>query len=146
MRAALALVAFPLLFGCQPPEAAQASLSACAAALVAIDDVVAPAYAADHAEALEESSTREEYDSQMQAWNRIEDSMRITRQALLSAQDALDAWKASATEATFRASLPALVGALRGLLDLLMVARVDVPEELHEAISLVSAFLEADDE
>jgi hypothetical protein len=81
----------------------------------------------------------------MQTWNRVEEAMRITRQALLSSQEALNAWEASATEASFRASLPALLGALRSLLDLLMVAQVDVPTELHEALGLVGAFLEVGD-
>ncbi len=146
MRTGLFLLILPLLIlGCQPPQAAQTALTTCAHALVAVDDVVAPAYASDHAGALEDSETQEEYDAAMQTWNSVEEGMRVTRQALLSAQDALNAWQASATEATFRASLPALLGALRGLLDLLMVARVDVPTELHEALGLVTAFLEVED-
>ena len=146
MRTALFLLVLPLLIlGCQPPQAAQTALTTCAHALVAVDDVVAPAYTTDHAEALEDSETQEEYDAAMQTWNHVEEAMRITRQALLSSQEALNAWEASATEASFRASLPALLGALGSLLDLLMVARVDVPTELHEALGLVGAFLEVGD-
>lgn len=147
MKSGLLLLLLPLslLTGCPPPQAAQTSLTTCAHALVAVDDVVAPAYATAHAEALEESETREEYDAAMATWNGVEDAMRITRQALLSAQDALNAWRASATEATFKAALPALLGALRGLFDVLMVAEVEVPSELIRALELVAAFLEVED-
>ena len=88
---------------------------------VAVDEEVTPHYALAHAAALESSDTRAEYEDAMQTWNDVEDAARITRQALLSAQDALNAWEASATEASFRAALPALLGALRGLLDVLVV-------------------------
>ncbi len=146
MKSGLLLAVLPLLlFGCQPPQAAQTALSTAAHALVAADEVAAAGYASDHAEALEESETREEYDAAMEQWNDVEQAMRVAQQALLSAQDALLTWQNSGGESTFRAALPPLLGALRGVLEVLEVARVSVPDELTEAVRLISAFLGAED-
>ncbi len=126
---------------CSPPTAAQTALSTAARAVAEVDEVIAGVYLNAHAEALEESESRAEYDEMMQPMNRTEDALRYARLTLLSTQDALDAWEASANEQTFRASLPVLLDALRSVLDRLQEINAGVPSELVDAIGLIGDFL-----
>ena len=123
---------------CSPPTAAQTALSTSARALAEVDEVIAGIYLNAHAEALEDSQSRAEYDEMMEPYNNVEESLRMT---LLTTQDALDAWEEVAAEASFRASLPVLLDALGNVLERLQEADAPIPSELTSAISLVDSFI-----
>jgi len=126
---------------CQPPDAAQIALSTSARALAEIDQVVAGIFASAHAEALEDSETREEYDAAMRPMFRAEEGLRIARASLISSQAALDAWDAAGEESSFRATLPALLGSLETMLQSLRDIAAPIPEDLIEGVRLVRALL-----
>ncbi len=142
MTRALLVAPLFLLLACPPPDAAQRALSVTARALVEVDEAAAPAYGSAHAEALEESETREEYAAMMEPWNRLEEGLRLARVALLSAQESLDAWQSTSEAASFRTALPGLVGALRGVLLHLGAVGVEAPEGIDQALALIGALLE----
>ena len=149
MRSGLICAGYPLLLllcACPPGDAHQRALSTAAHALGAIDELAASHYASAHAEALEESESREQYDAEMSPWNRLEDGLRGSRAALLSAQDALDAWRSTSDAATFRAALPGLLGSLRAVLEHLGEVGLPAPEELTQALALLEALLGGDNE
>ncbi len=126
---------------CSPPTAAQTALSTSARALAEVDEVIAGIYLNAHAEALEDSQSRAEYDEMMEPYNNVEESLRYARMTLLTTQDALDAWEEVAAEASFRASLPILLDALGNVLERLQEADAPIPSELTSAISLVDSFI-----
>ena len=137
----VAALSFALLAGaCSPASTYQTALTATARALAALDEQLTPEYEAAAHAALDESSTREQYDQRMHGWNQLEEAMRIARVSLLSSQDALDVWTESAgAESTFWSVLPSLLGALRDLGENLQTVGVDLPEELLEAMRLLEA-------
>lgn len=144
MRAS-ALAAALLVGACSPPDATQTALTSTARALAALDESLTPLYEEAAHAALDESSTRAEYDTAMQQWDQTEEAMRIARISLLSAQDALDVWKESAgAESTFWSVLPSLLGAVRELAEALQSLGVDVPAEIVTALRLLEG-LERDD-
>lgn len=126
---------------CHPPDAAQVALSTSARALGEIDAVVAGIFTNAHAEALEDSETRDEYNAAMRPMFRAEDGLRIARAALLSSQAALDAWDSAGEESTFRATLPALLGALEAMLQNLQDIAAPIPDDLIEGVRLVRSLL-----
>lgn len=127
-----------LLCACSPSNAYQTALTATAQALAELDASLTPRYEEAAHSALDESSTREEYDARMQGWNRLEEAMRICRVSLLSSQDALDVWKESAgAESTFWSVLPSLLGALRDLGENLQSLDVPIPGDILEALRLL---------
>ena len=113
--------------------------------MAALDESLTPLYEEAAHAALDESSTRAEYDTAMEQWDQTEEAMRIARISLLSAQDALDVWKESAgAESTFWSVLPSLLGAVRELAEALQSLGVDVPAEIVTALRLLEG-LERDD-
>lgn len=139
-RLTLALACASVLPACAPPDAMQVALTASSRALVSVDEVIAPAYEEAAHNALDSSNTREEYEAAMERWNSAEATLRASRVALLSAQDALDYWRdESGTSATFFARLPPLIGTLRDIIRRLPLLGVNVPEEVTTALDLLVA-------
>ena len=142
MRLMATVLPIALVVGaCNPPTAAQTAISTTARALAEVDEVVSGIYLNAHAEALEDAESRTEYNEMMRPYNGMEDSLRYARMALLSTQDALDAWEEVASEASFRASLPILLDALGNVLEHLEEVGAPIPSELTSAISLVTNFI-----
>ena len=139
------LVPLLCLAACSPPDATQTALTATARALAALDANLTPLYEEASHTALDESSTREEYDARMSSWNGLEESMRIARVSLLSSQDALDVWKESAgAESTFWTVLPGLLSALRELGERLETVGVPIPSEVTDALRLLEGLERSD--
>ena len=134
-----------LLCACSPSNVYQTALTSTAQALAELDATLTPRYEEAAHSALDESSTREEYDARMAGWNRLEEAMRISRVSLLSAQDALDVWKESAgAESTFWSVLPSLLGAIRDLGEHLQEVGVDLPDDIVEALRLLEGLERSD--
>ena len=139
------LVPLLCLAACSPPDATQTALTATARALAALDANLTPLYEEAAHAALDESSSREEYDARMSSWNGLEESMRIARVSLLSSQDALDVWRESAgAESTFWTVLPGLLSALRELGERLETVGVPIPSEVTDALRLLEGLERSD--
>lgn len=138
--ASLSALALVGVCACSPPEGAQTALTATARAVAELDAHMALIYEAAAHRALDESSTREEYDRAMAPFNALEEALRGARFALLASQEALNVWRdEGGSEASFAARLPALAGALRAVLDHLRDLDVEIPAALTDALGLVEA-------
>ncbi len=145
MRAA-AILPLMLLTACPPPELAQRALSVTSHVLVELDEVSAEAYTHAHEIAVIDSDTREQYDRVMGPYDALERSLRVAAVSLHTSQQALLAWQEGSSQANFRAMLPGLLEAMGEVLTHLEGVGVTAPEELHDAIRMLSGLLEDDNE
>ena len=145
MRSA-AILPLMLLTACPPPELAQRALSVTSHVLVELDEVSATAYTNAHEIALIEADSREQYDRLMAPSDSLERSFRVAAVSLHTSQQALLAWQQGSSQANFRAMLPGLLDALNEVLTHLEGVGVDAPDELYDAIRMLSGLLEDDNE
>mgnify|MGYP001265352741 FL=1 len=145
MRSA-AILPLMLLTACPPPELAQRALSVTSHVLVELDEVSATAYTNAHEIALIEADSREQYDRLMDPYDSLERSLRVAAVSLHTSQQALLAWQQGSSQANFRAMLPGLLDALNEVLTHLEGVGVDAPDELYDAIRMLSGLLEDDNE
>ncbi len=113
----------------------RSALDVTAHALVAADEVLAPAYRAAAFEALEEAETRADYDARMRRWDAAETAARTAASALRTAETAVDAGDHGAT----LAAVPCVAQALHALVETLVHAGVRVPRQLADAARTVAA-------
>lgn len=144
MRTATAFIPLMLLTACPPPELAQRALSITSHVLVELDQVSAEAYTNAHEIALADSDTREEYDRVMRPYDALERSLRVAAVSLHTSQQALLAWQQGSSQANFRAMLPGLLEALNEVLGHLEGVGVNAPDELYDAIRMISGLMEDD--
>ncbi len=135
------VLALALWCGCGPTaqETAQRTLTASARAVAVVDVNTAQGYAAAAAVAIDSVATMAEYHDRMEAWNAIEQGLRIARAALYASQAGLDAWIAGESDGEFLAAVPCLTVSLAALVGLLMEVGIDVPEPLMKAIQMTEA-------
>ena len=145
MRSA-AILPLMLLTACPPPELAQRALSVTSHVLVEIDQVSAEAYRSAHEIAVIEAESREQYDRLMDPYDSLERALRVAAVSLHTSQQALLAWQEGSSQANFRAMLPGLLNALNEVLTHLEGVGVDAPDELYDAIRMLSGLLEDDNE
>jgi hypothetical protein len=112
-----------------PMEKARFSLSTTAQAVVAVDRIVAPRYAAavgaEHADP--ETIVR---------WNRAVEALLLTRSALLVAEATLDAVEAG-EDHDIRATMGCVVVAVTRLIEALPTVGIDLPEALVMTLNLL---------
>ena len=145
MRSA-AILPLMLLTACPPPELAQRALSVTSHVLVELDEVSATAYTNAHEIAIIEADSREQYDRLMDPYDSLERSLRVAAVSLHTSQQALLAWQQGSSQSNFRAMLPGLLDALNEVLTHLEGVGVDAPDELYDAIRMLSGLLEDDNE
>ncbi len=138
--------------GASAIDNAQVALVATSRAVVAADETVAPAYTERAQVALDvaERAVREGGLSSDQGWARyrsgmreldaVESALRFARQALLAAQDALDAWRAADDGGRFSAAVPCVTASLRGLDEAMREIELAPPPEIGQAIELVASY------
>lgn len=133
------LVAFfaSLLLWCQacsatPMQRARTVISVSAQAVVAVDRVLAPRYAAAVGAAATDPETARRY-------NAVVESLLLTRSALLVAEATLDAVDAG-EDHDLRGVMGCVVTALLHLIEALPTVDVDVPESLTMALGLLGSF------
>ena len=82
----------------------------------------------------------------MDPYDSLERSLRVAAVSLHTSQQALLAWQQGSSQANFRAMLPGLLDALNEVLTHLEGVGVDAPDELYDAIRMLSGLLEDDNE
>lgn len=130
----LALVVYSTMCGCgaTPMQRARTTLAVTADAVVAVDRILAPRYAAVFgADAVDPDVARR--------WNAAVESLMLTRSALLIAEVSLDAVEAGQDE-DYRGVFGCVVSAVQNLLEALPSVGVDPPEALTMVMSLLSSF------
>lgn len=136
MLAALALaLACPGCGDLTPQEKAQASVSAGAEVVAAFDEHAAERLTEATEAALADASSMEEWRDAARPWKRLTIALRATKSALLTAQAALNVWKATGDDAAFRA----VAGCLVAQIELLYAAArgVDLNDRLRALGPLV---------
>lgn len=121
MRVAFALA---LLTGCgaSAQTVARHTLATTATALREADEALAPRYAAAAVEALEASSSAQEYARAMRPWDAAEDAERAALSSLLASEALVDAWERNG--ASWLAAAPCLALAAVRLVDALRAVGV----------------------
>jgi hypothetical protein len=76
------------------PAAVRQTLGGVAIGVAALDGSAAEGYESAHHVALESSTTREQYEERMHAWDTLERALRTTSSSLYAADAALDSWDA----------------------------------------------------
>jgi hypothetical protein len=130
----LALVVYSTMCGCgaTPMQRARTTLAVTADAVVAVDRVLAPRYAAAlGADAVDPDVVRR--------WNGAVEALLLTRSALLVAEATLDAVE-NGQDADYRGVFGCVVSAVQRLLEALPTVGVDPPEALTMVMSLLSSF------
>lgn len=135
---ALLLLAVTGVCGCgdlTPPERAQAALTTGADVVVAFDAEAAERLTAATEEALREASSLAEWQGRTQPWKRLTIALSATKAALLTAQAAVNVWKATGDDASFRS----VAGCLAAQLELLYDAArsVDLNDRLASLDTVV---------
>lgn len=135
------VLSIAVLGGCGGvPKAARTALSVTAAGVVTTDAMTAPMRAAKASECRDSEETAAEYSYCMETFDALEIVLRSSRRALYSTEAALDAWDDGEGEGTWLATVPCLAASLTQLLVLLEELGVNLPDELQQGVSLVSAF------
>lgn len=113
-----------------PMERARTIVEASAEAVVGVDRVIAPRYAAAVAAGNE---------SEIRTYNRVVETLLLTRSAILAAELSLDAAEAAGDGEVPRV-VACIVSAVQRLIDALPTIGVEMPESLVVVLSMASAF------
>ncbi len=115
-----------------PMQRGRTVISASAQAVVAVDRIMAPRYAAVMGASVVDPEV-------VQRWNRAVESLLLTRSAILVAEATLDAVDAG-EEHDLRGVMGCIVVALQRLIEALPTVGVDVPATLTMALGLLGSF------
>lgn len=137
-----AVLSLSLSLGCTTAlDRAQAGTTASARVVHSVDLELAQRYAARASEVLQDAMSLEDYRDKMQGWDRVEQSLRLTKAALLAMQAAIDVWEATGEDPGFRRVAACFLSQARTMVRIVKLAAPDLDLSSIESIApLLSAF------
>lgn len=135
------LVALLFVLGCGGvPKGARETLAVSARALLVIDGATATRYTDAADRALRQASSLQDYQDRMGPWNGAETAIRGAKEALLLAENALDAWDQTGDGTSFKEAAALLAVSLANVADALREVGIAIPETLQTALDLAKAW------